>query len=242
MKAAELVLFALAMSAGPALAAPFDLDNWNLNLPIADKAGKSLTVHTAALQTHNSPYFRASDDRLVFWSPVQGATTRGSEYPRSELRNTYPNGELRNWGYRSGTHRLSAKLAVEQIPSSGRIAIGQIHVKNKSTPLLIIYYNKGRIEARFRPVLGRKPMEPIQLLEKVPLGQRFTYSATVDDKGVMSVTAAYKAANGSYSAPIDKSWRKQQLYFKAGAYVQDNKGSREEGGRVSFYYLKAVHR
>jgi hypothetical protein len=32
------------------------------------------------------------------------------------------------------------------------------------------------------------------------------------------------------------------LYFKAGAYIQDNEGPSDEGGRVTFFHLNSLHR
>ena len=39
----------------------------------------------------------------------------------------------------------------------------------------------------------------------------------------------------------DPEWAGQSLYFKAGAYVQDNEGPASEGARVSFAKLKVSH-
>jgi hypothetical protein len=39
----------------------------------------------------------------------------------------------------------------------------------------------------------------------------------------------------------DPAWARQTLYFKAGAYVQDNHGPASEGARVMISKLKVSH-
>lgn len=57
---------------------------------------------------------------MTFWSPINGAHTSGSSYPRSELR------QLLDFNY-SGTHVLSVTMAVRVVPTNGKITIGQAH-------------------------------------------------------------------------------------------------------------------
>ena len=222
-------------------AAPYNPAMWNLTVPVKGAEGFAATIDTPSLPGYSSEYFSANDERIQFWAPVTGATTDSSGFPRSELREAYKDGRLRNWNYRDAVNTLEARVSVEQIPSSGRIAIGQIHVFQRSTPLLIVYYNKGDIEARVRPVFGKTPNEPVLLVSKVPLGKRFSYKAVLDRKGKLTVSASYGDKSSSLNLPIDSSWASQSLYFKAGSYVQDNSGASSEGGRVSFYSLKASH-
>ena len=39
----------------------------------------------------------------------------------------------------------------------------------------------------------------------------------------------------------DSDWARQTLYFKLGAYTQDNEGPASEGARVSFSRFKVIH-
>ena len=77
---------------------------------------------------YSSEYFyKDPDGSLVFWCPVTGVTTSGSSYPRSELRETKPDGTLYNWNVSDGTATLNATLAVNEVPSTGKVVVGQIH-------------------------------------------------------------------------------------------------------------------
>ena len=48
--------------------------------------------------------------------------------------------------------------------------------------------------------------------------------------------------DGGLYRELSGYWAPQQLYFKAGAYIQDNYGPLHEGGRVTFSWLNSLHR
>jgi hypothetical protein len=91
--------------------------------------------------------FQAEGSNVQFWTPVTGTRTENAIYPRSELRETYADGRLRNWTYPEADNYLRATLAVNQVPSSGKIVIGQIHAYDSQKPL-----DQGGI-----PVQGKNP-------------------------------------------------------------------------------------
>lgn len=64
-----------------------------------------------------------------------------------------------------------------------------------------------------------------------------TYVIHLNKAGLLSVDAA----NGQWNERIGAAWGKQPLYFKAGAYVQDNSGNSKEGARVTFAKLDIDH-
>lgn len=76
----------------PTMPRPIGLSHFNLTLPI-DAAGtvkgKAIEVLSADLTAGYRPleyFLQEADGSLVFWCPVAGATTEGTEYPRTELR------------------------------------------------------------------------------------------------------------------------------------------------------------
>src|SRR6266487_2439845 len=77
---------------------------------------KSGSAFPAQLTTGyiNSYFYTGADGAMVFWCPVTGGTTPGSDFPRSELRELLvPGNEYGNWtGY--GTHILNAQCKVTQ--------------------------------------------------------------------------------------------------------------------------------
>lgn len=131
-----------------------DLATWNLSVPVGNPP---YTVETAKLvKGFKDQYFHSDTGTLFFWSPVTGSKTANAKYPRTELRETYSNGTLRNWLYPEADNSLRATLAVNQVPSSGKIVIGQIHAYESQKPLVKLEYQfktstqSGNIVAKVR--------------------------------------------------------------------------------------------
>src|SRR6185436_14117213 len=83
---------------------------------------------------------------MVFWAPVIGATTSGSTYPRSELREVLdPDDSTVNWSG-NGMHIMSARCKVTQLPSEGKLIIGQVHGYN-FPPVVKLQLTHGDVEA-----------------------------------------------------------------------------------------------
>jgi hypothetical protein len=227
---------------------PIDLSHWNLTLPIG-KADDPDVIPTAQLVAgYRSQYFyREKDGGQIFWCPVTGVTTKGTHYPRTELRETSTNGKLRNWHLTDGTAELKAETAVLQVPGTGRLTIGQIHDdahEIKSQPLLKLLYEysratgTGTLVAQIRSTPEAANDTNHIVLRGLKLGERLTYRIELRPDGTLKIDI-----NGSeaYSEKIDESWNAQELYFKAGSYLEDNQGTPKDGGRVEFYALKIKH-
>jgi len=226
-----------------------DLTSWNLSIP-TDPA--PTTIGTARLNNgYSSQYFRRHDDGSVtFWVPVNGSHTADARYPRSELRETQADGTLSNWYHASADSYLSAVLRVEQVPSKNKIVIAQIHSKDEpgsdNDPLAKLQYHYrrgvGRLELLLRKRPGDAEVQNILLAENIQLDERFGYDLRITPSGKLGVSVASSQDQGAFYQQLSGYWGKQQLYFKAGAYIQDNYGPKTEGGRVTFYWLNSVHR
>ncbi len=185
----------------------------------------------------------------MFWVPVNGARSDSARYLRSELRETHPDGTLHNWYYSEADNLLSAVLSVQQVPSKNKLVIGQIHSKDEpgsaNDPLLKLQYHSvngtGRIEALLRKQPGDSAVQNIVLVDGVTLDERFSYQLRITRSGRLGIRIDSDDDNGSYYRQLSSSWSHQLLYFKAGAYVQDNYGAASEGGRVTFYHLNTLH-
>lgn len=235
-----------------------DLANWNLTIP---EQTPSAVIDTATLNRgYHSPYFvRRPDGSLVFWAPVTGTHTENAHYPRSELRETLRDGSRLNWHYPEAENQLRAELAVNQVPSSGKVIVGQIHGSGEgdgdnANPLVKLQYRLkdgnqgeprqvGQIEALLRDKPGDDKSQVQPLIRNVPLNAHFTYQIHLSATGRLTLTASSAAAGErTWSTQVDPGWQAQGLYFKAGAYVQDNKGPADEGGKATFYQLTVEHR
>jgi len=216
-----------------------DLAIWNLSVPVGIPAA---TIDTPKLVSgYRDGYFR-SGDTLFFWAPVTGSRTDNAIYPRTELRETFPNGAVHNWTYGQADNFLRAALTVDQVPSSGKIVIGQIHCYGSTEPLIKLEYQykektqTGNIVAKFRLTPTSEPAV-IQIATGVLLKERFTYTIHLTPTGALTVNAH----DMQWSAKLDPSWSTRQLYFKAGVYTQDNTGYATEGGAATFYKLTVSH-
>lgn len=228
----------------------FDLSHWRLTLPTGT-AGNPDTISTSRLVSgYTSQYFyTGSDGAMVFWCPVTGVTTSGSSYPRTELRETMSDGSVYNWSPTAGTATLNATLALNRVPSTGKVTVGQIlgvgTGGTTSGPLITLVYKydftigTGILEAAVRSTPGGTTTTHYTVATGIPLNTKFSYQIQVRPDMTLSVQI-----NGvtKYSAPIDPSWTSQGMYFKAGDYVQDNVGTSTEGARVSFYSLFVAHK
>ncbi|SCZ26586.1 MULTISPECIES: polysaccharide lyase family 7 protein [unclassified Pseudomonas] len=216
-----------------------DLSVWNITLPVQTPAQ---VVATKAMPTLKNKYFDNNGQRIVFWAPVTGSHTGKSEYPRSELRETSKDGKLRNWRYNSGTNTLKGTLAVNQVPSEGRVVVAQIHAKDAPTPLLKLVYRyakgTGNIDVEYRVKPKDKKSPVIYTVPNVPLNKAFSYSLQMDKQGKLSVLIG----NAGKQVKLDPSWYGYNFYFKAGVYTLDNKGYSNEGGKVTYTKLDVSHK
>ncbi|KSW22588.1 MULTISPECIES: polysaccharide lyase family 7 protein [unclassified Pseudomonas] len=228
-----------------------DISTWNLSVPTDPRPTEVTTQQIA--RGYQSHFFTRNSARMTFWVPVTGSHTSDSVFPRSELRETLPDGSIYNWYYRAADNELRATLTVEQVPSKNKVIIGQIHSKspysNDGEPLVKLQYHyipgqeSGRIEALVRNHPDDSAVVNVPLLNGVQLGERVTYSLRVTSSGNLGIRA--RSADGAenyYSKALSSTWSKQLLYFKAGAYIADNYGPNDEGARVTFYHINIAHR
>ncbi|HUE94983.1 polysaccharide lyase family 7 protein [Pseudomonas sp.] len=226
-----------------------DLTTWNLSIPTNDSAP---LITTERLNNgYESQYFRRNaDGSVTFWVPVNGTHTDNSRYPRSELRETQADGTLSNWHHANSDNYLSAVLTVNQVPSKNKVVLGQIHSKDEpgsyADPLIKLQYHYlndvGRLELLLRKRPGDNKVVNILLAENIQLDERFSYELRLTPSGNLGVRVSSSDGDqGSYYQELSAYWSKQLLYFKAGAYVQDNYGPSTEGGRVTFYHLNSQH-
>jgi hypothetical protein len=218
-----------------------DLATWNLSIPVGVPA---TTIETPLLVGgFQDYYFKNENGTILFWAPVNGTTTENASYPRSELRETYADGSLRNWLYPAADNSLSAALRVTQVPSTGKIVIGQIHAKDSTSPLLKLEYQykawrgDGNLVAKVRFHPEDASGQVITIASGVPMNQLFSYHIRLTPNGTLSVNTY----NRNWSATISSAWAVKPLYFKAGVYPQDNSGYETEAGRATFEQLEIKH-
>ncbi len=86
----------------------FDLSHWKITLPDAT-ASETNSAQLVAGFTNALYFYTATDGAMTFWCPVNGGTTSGSSYPRSELRELLnTNNDNINWNSAIGIHTMDA--------------------------------------------------------------------------------------------------------------------------------------
>jgi autotransporter-associated beta strand protein len=256
------VAFLICISAGRALALDsdkppgqnFDLNQWELTLPVNSAGGTNGTAaDIPALQLvagyTNAPYFATgADGAMVFWCPAAGATTSGSSSPRTELREmlgAVDNDFSVNWSA-NGLHLLTGQCLVNAVANGGEVAIGQVHAYSVNIPLVILYYdnslNQGTINATVKynttnaPVNGHT--DNTLTFANVGLNSPIHYQLLVSN-GVVFITVNGSTQSQNFYA-TDTNWANANFYFKAGDYYVNNGGATNPA-QVSFYELTVNH-
>jgi len=208
-----------------------------LQLPVDQNGdGKPDTISGSALQSYSGTDMERKAGTLIFRVPTAGLVhTPNSKYPRSEFK------ENQTWTYDKGCAGLAAKVSIDDLPSTGRIVIGQVHQERNDgqppRPPLELYYDKGSIHAdvmKSQTSASGSPRTKLQIVSGIGDHTAFTYSITVATGGLITVTV-----NGiAKTIQLDSSFSSANLYFKAGNYTQDENG----GSSVGFVGRAVQHK
>lgn len=185
-----------------------DLRDWYLTLPTGTPEDPD-TVHQPALATYSGPYFRLDDARtgVVFTANAGGATTKGSGYPRSELREM-AGSEKAAWSNRSGTHTLTVRGAVTVLPPvKPEVVVAQIH--DAEDDVVLVRVEKDRLLVEWDNGDREVVLDPAYRL------------GTAYELRIVAANGRVEIFHdGVRKAEIPKvgsGW-----YFKAGSYLQSN--------------------
>ncbi|MCU1600512.1 MAG: Alginate lyase 2 [Frankiales bacterium] len=192
-----------------------DLSSWMLTLPSAAPGRSTATQvpqpELRAFTQHD--VFEVRGSAVSFRAAVGGATTQGSHYPRTELREMQPGGEQKaSWSTTHGTHTMTVREASTHLPAvKSQVVVAQIHDASSDVIEVVAdgTHNRPRICLRYQ---GKT--QPRCLDEKYVMGTFFT----------LRVVAAKGRIKVSYNGTqvFDLAARAHDCYFKAGAYTQSN--------------------
>lgn len=220
--------------------AVIDLTNWKLNIPVAGSNGFSKEIMQPDLNGYADEYFHVNTagDAVVFRAHANGVTTKGSSYPRSELREMQNNGKDKaSWNIASGggTHTMLITQSVTHLPTQKpHVVVGQIHDADDD---VIVF----RLENKKLFIDHNGTAGPV-LTSNYQLGTKFTVQFIA---GGGAVRCYY---NGTYVESYSST--ATGCYFKAGMYTQSKtteKGGREDKddanayGELEVYSLTVTH-
>lgn len=186
-----------------------NLTNWKITLPIGSE-GSPTEIKQPALDSYShDPYFKVSGNGVQFRAPVNGVTTSGSSYPRSELREMTNNGTSNaSWSSTSGTHTLTVNEAIVKLPAEKPHVVGaQIHDADDDVSVF-------RLEGSSLYVTNGDTTHHKLVTSSYQLGTPF------EAKFVVSGGQIKAYYNGVLQTTISKSF--SGGYFKTGAYTQAN--------------------
>ncbi|MDO8497558.1 MAG: polysaccharide lyase family 7 protein [bacterium] len=190
----------------------FDLTNWKLTLPIGFLKHPT-EVKQPELATYGiDPWFMVNKEGngIRFRAPVNGVTTSGSSYPRSELREMVKDGkEKANWSSTLGIHTMTLEEAITAVPKHKRhVVAGQIHDDSDDVLVIRLEYPKLYVNVDGDNVYT--------LDSNYTLGKKFTIKMAV----MGEETKIYYNNNPDPIYTLSKKY--SGAYFKAGAYTQSN--------------------
>jgi hypothetical protein len=205
---------------------------WKLQLPVPPTTGGGAVqeLEGAALAAYRSDWFDVlAGGALRFRAPTDGATTSGSKYPRSELREMAGPGARASWSIIRGGHHLEIVQAITAQPrGKPDVVAGQIHDGNDD--LVVV-----RLEGR-RLIVDVRGKEVALLSGHYVLGQQFAVHFWAGGGRV-------KVFHYPGGSPPDGWWRAFQpaasfeadvdgCYFKVGCYTQSNCDTEAARGQV----------
>ncbi|NIK59362.1 polysaccharide lyase family 7 protein [Kribbella shirazensis] len=210
-----------------------DLKNWKVTLPTGGDE-KPTEIKQPALATYtNDPLFKVMGNGVQFRAPVNGVTTSGSSYPRSELREMTANGtQNAAWSSTSGTHTLTVKEAFTKLPAGKPHVVGaQIHGGDDDVTVFRLEGSKLYVTD------GDNPHHKL-------VTSSYTLGTPFEAKFVVSGGKVRAYYNGVLQTTLSKSL--SGAYFKAGAYTQANcenssPCSSSNYGEVQIYDLLVQH-
>jgi hypothetical protein len=211
-----------------------NLTNWKLTLPVeTSHAGSPDEFRQPELdgfQDSNYFYVNSARNGVVFTAPCGGATTSGSGYPRSELREMTGNGTANaSWSTTSGTHTMEIRQAVTHLPVvKPHVVVGQIHDAGDD---VIVFRLEGT-----KLFVDQNGVNGPVLTTNYQLGTEFTVRFVARNGGV----EAYYNGQYIYTYPVSTSG----CYFKAGCYTQSNTSRGDAPtayGQVVIYNVTVTH-
>ncbi|KAL9643645.1 hypothetical protein ABK040_016097 [Willaertia magna] len=127
-----------------------DLTDWKLTLPFGEEKSPKEIKQPTLTNYDLNPWFTVNSNynnnvtTVRFRAPITGVTTKGSNFPRTELREMKDNGKTRaSWSSMIGTHKMFIQQSITALPFKRKhIVAGQIHDDSKYIIFIRLEENK----------------------------------------------------------------------------------------------------
>ncbi len=200
-----------------------DLSGWKVQLPIGGEEDPDEVTQPDLATYSVDPWFLPTEscDGVQFRAAVNGVTTGGSNYPRSELREMTADGsDEAAWSSDSGTHTMVVREAVTALPADKpHVVAGQIHDGSDDVSVF-------RLEGSSLYVTKGDTTHHKLVTDDYVLGTPF------EAKFVVSGGTVKAYYDGALQTTISADF--SEAYFKAGAYTQANCGNSDPCEAANF--------
>lgn len=222
---------------------PVDITQYKIATPMPVSKTNPVAMEVmgdVALAQCSSCVVVLEDGSVQFTAKTKGAASKSVHRTRTEWK------EAEYWALASAAHHWSRQtLMLTQVNSSGKVVVGQVHVKNATTPALKVFWNKGKLTLGFRPSFANPDIVNMPLLDKVPLNTPFKLAIHVTKAGSVTVNALCEGRKSDCPAmKLDSSWKDQVLQFHGGIYNQVDyspKTSEDDGSVCIISELSTTH-
>ncbi len=222
-----------------------------------ETGGMAFRVPNIASATANSTYPR-TELREMLRAGNTDIDTRGLGRNNWVFSSSNPESE----GLAGGVDgRLGATLKIDRVSVSGeagkvgRLIVGQIHASENEPCRL--YYRKlpgntrgslyfahepNQGDESFIELVGSREDDAVDPVDGVALGETFGYRIEVAGDNLTVTVVRAGSADVSASVPMGESgFADDWMYFKAGAYNQNNTGADDDYAQATFFSLEVEH-
>ncbi|WAJ72154.1 polysaccharide lyase family 7 protein [Catenovulum adriaticum] len=227
----------------------------------ADDGGMVFRATVAGYKTSTNTNYTRSELREMLRRGKTEIETQGIS-KNNWVFSSYPADVQANYGGVDGT--LTATLKVDHVTTTGqdyqigRVIIGQIHaaddeparlyyrkLPNNSKGVIYLVHEPLGGDDQYYEMIGSRSNSASNPTDGIALGEIFSYkiqvtghnlNVTISREGKADVVQTVDMSNSGYHLVDD-----EYMYFKAGAYNQNNSGEDTDYVQTTFYQLENTH-
>ncbi|MFK8402318.1 polysaccharide lyase family 7 protein [Pseudomonas sp. BGr12] len=195
------------------------IDNLNIALPVGKTPTDTVSIEIPgpqALAQYPNLVTRLPDGSLQLTAPTKGVASKSVHRTRCEWK------EPIYWALSGATEHVNHQLMkVAQVNSAQKVVVAQMHVKDDDSPLLKVFWQKGKLTMGFRQNFNQTTPVNSTVLDNVPLGAEFDILILATSSLMLTVQASCNGRNSAVpSMPLDVSWAARVFDFHGGVYNQ----------------------
>lgn len=196
-----------------------NIDNLNIALPVGKTPTDTVSIEIPgpqALAQYANLVTRLPDGSLQLTAPTKGVASKSVHRTRCEWK------EPIYWALSSATEHVNHQLMrVTQVNSAQKVVIAQMHVKDDDSPLLKVFWQKGKLTMGFRQNFNQTDPVNSTVLDNVPLNTDFDILILATSALTLTVQASCNGRNSTITPMmLDASWAARVFDFHGGVYNQ----------------------